>query len=163
MTRQFPKPRSNSAGQTRPSVWFALVVVALAWYILLFSGYDLGQLAYGSRILTSEATDSRDVGRVFAYSGIALLTTVPVRLGGAAGVLGCVGLMLRQSWAFIALVLASLLLIWPVLIWIVALTFWRAIDPGGSLLLLVHIVITTAVAFGVPIIAGRRRWSDRDG
>jgi hypothetical protein len=71
--------------------------------------------------------------------------------------------MLHQSWAFIALVLSALLLIWPELVWIVALIFWRVVDPAGSLLLLVHIFITTAIAFGVPIIAGCRRWSDRAG
>ena len=63
--------------RTGLGVWFIpLVGFGLAWNVLLLSGYDLGQLIYGARVLVSDAPGGGDVSRSFAYSGLALLTTL---------------------------------------------------------------------------------------
>ena len=160
MTHPTPKPPANNAVRALSVDGFTLIVVAaLAWYGLLFTGYDLGQLVHGAKVLASDTVAPDDLGRTMAHSGIAVLTDIPVRLGGLAGVLGCIGLILRKDWAMFPLIAAALLLIWPVLVWIVSSVFWSAIDSEGALLLIVHIVITVTVAVGLPVLArfGSRR------
>jgi len=150
-TPVLPEIRVSRAGLW---VWFIpLVGFGLAWNVLLLSGYDLGQLIYGARVLVSDAPGGGDVSRSFAYSGLALLTTLPRRLGGAVGALGCVGLLVQQQWAFIPLVLSTLLLFCPLLVWIVTLAFWMPLDPLGSVPLLAQAVITALTGIGFPVLA----------
>lgn len=130
----------------------ALVGCAMAWYTLLISGYDLGQLIFGLLVLVSDVAAADDVQRALAFAGTAALTMIPVQAGGALGLIGAGALLLRQRWAVWVLLCASACLCWPVLVWIVIFAVWRVMDGLGAALLLAQILITAIIVVMMPIL-----------
>lgn len=128
-------------------------LASLFWFVVLASGYDLGQILYGLRILVSDVPHESDVARGLAHSGIAALTVWVVQLAGFAGMVGSAGFLLRRGWSLIALVAGAVCLVWPILVWGVALTFWTALDPRGAGVMAVHTALTASVGFGMPLLA----------
>lgn len=152
-----PLPASMSEPglqETRHSVLsLAFAGLSLIWFSFLASGYSLGQVIYGLRALADDAPQDADVARSLAYSGVAALTGWLVQLAGALGVAGCVGLFMQRQWSVFVLVVAALLLVWPVLVWTVALVFWNEVDPIGANWMLAHALLTASVGFGMPLLA----------
>lgn len=146
-------PASSEDDRRSRPCFVSVAVAGLIWNLLLVSGYDLGRLIFGIAVVAAHSPETGDVGRTVAYTGLSWLTALPARLGGAAGALGCLGLLMRQDWALAPLFLAALLLIWPLLVWLTALGFWMAFDPLGAALLLTHIVLTALLVPGLPVLA----------
>lgn len=135
------------------------MLAALGWYLLLLSGYGIGQLVHGFRTIAAETPQAGDPLRLFVHSGVDGLTLWSTRLGGMMGVLGCVGLLLGQRWGILSVLLAAIPLAWALIVWTMLFAFWRAFDSAGSWYLLAHITVTLLVVLGLPIlnmIASRR-------
>ncbi|MCV0396308.1 MAG: hypothetical protein K5872_03950 [Rhizobiaceae bacterium] len=128
------------------------LLAALAWHLLLVSGYGVGQLVHGARAIVADTPQAGDLIRLFVHSGVDGLTVWSTRLGGAVGVAGCIGLLLGRRWGLICVLLAAIPLAWSVLVWGLLFVFWRAFDTAGSWPLLAHIAATLLTAVGLPIL-----------
>ncbi|MCB1628114.1 MAG: hypothetical protein KDI48_10310 [Xanthomonadales bacterium] len=129
-----------------------LLALSLPWFALLSSGYDLGQLVFGLRVLFSAVPAGDDTQRTLAFAGTAVLTALPMQLGAGLCLVGSAALLANRRWSIWPLLAGSLILCWPLLVWIVIFAVWRVLDGLGSALLLMQILITLALIIALPIL-----------
>ncbi|MCB1640168.1 MAG: hypothetical protein KDI37_00420, partial [Xanthomonadales bacterium] len=126
--------------------------LSLPWFALLSSGYDLGQLVFGLRVLFSAVPAGEDAQRTLAFAGTAALTALPMQLGAGLCLVGSAALLANRRWSIWPLLAGGLILCWPLLVWIVIFAVWRVLDGLGSALLLMQILITLALIIALPIL-----------
>ena len=129
-----------------------LLALSLPWFALLSSGYDLGQLVFGLRVLFSAVPAGDDTQRTLAFAGTAVLTALPMQLGAGLCLVGSAALLANRRWSIWPLLAGGLILCWPLLVWIVIFAVWRVLDGLGSALLLMQILITLALIIALPIL-----------
>lgn len=145
-----------------PPVWYrALLLLALAWSLMLLSGYSLGQIVLGAKSLVQDTMSAGDATRLFASYATSTLTAIPTMLAGACGVIGTIALLAARRWAWLPLLSGALAILWPLLVWFLAWALWRAADDFGATLLLAQIVLSALTMTGLPalwLLAHRRGW-----
>lgn len=154
--------KASPATTNAPPVWYrVLLLLALAWSLVLLSGYSLGQIVLGAMSLLQDTMSAGDATRLFASFATSTLTAIPAMLAGACAAAGAIALLARRSWAWLPLLLGALAILWPLLVWFLAWAFWRAADDLGATLLLAQILLSAGSLLGLPVLwllARRRGW-----